>query len=228
MFIRGRKDLLKFIKRKGYGETKQIESQAASSELSEEEPRFDEVIEQNRCFKQVNRDISDKLKYFEEQVNDISNKNDQLQKQIQKKEQTEVFLKRLITKMSKVYGFDNIKTLIESVRAEMQKEGKENTEAVPALREEESINVKEDMNFYENLFSRKVSTASTVADMSELTLYPFQGSHSASDQTNLWPDEANKLSFLPKRVDSDFGISSLHSVNHGSFFNKDMSCFNFN
>jgi hypothetical protein len=171
----------------------------------------------------VNKDISDKLKYLEDQIQEISNKNDELQKQIQKKDQTESFLKRLVTKVSKVYGFENIKSLIDSVRSEIQ----DAPERVPPSQGVSgNSGALEDIEFYESLFSRKASTASTQADTSDLNFYPIfeekppmsrlSDSHPQADPHGIWQDESHKLSFLP-RVDSDFGIGGLNAKTNFAF-----------
>lgn len=79
----------------------------------------------------------------------------------------EIFLKRLVTEVAGLYGFENIKTLALNAHNELKK--KNNRDGLDTLIDK---GVKEYM-YYKNSFSRKTSTLSTSSNASETIFYPF-------------------------------------------------------
>jgi hypothetical protein len=118
MFLKGRMDLLKLVKRKN-NSGNQTERVSLRVEPSVDTSRdFDELIGQNMCLKKVHQDMNEKIKTLEGALKDLSSENQTLQVQYRKKKQNEEILKQVITKVAKIYGAIPIKEIVDSISSQ--------------------------------------------------------------------------------------------------------------
>jgi hypothetical protein len=117
MFKRGQKGLLKYIKRKGSEKfpAAQQDSTVIPFYGQEEEPSYEELIRQNSYLKKVHQDLSEHVQNVEKNIVNLTQQNNLLQNKYEKKSQNEDLLKKIVKKLTVVYGDETIKTIFHSV-----------------------------------------------------------------------------------------------------------------
>jgi hypothetical protein len=122
MFKRGQKGLLKYIKRKGSDKfpLSQQDSTVIPFYGQEEDPSYEELIRQNSYLKKVHQDLSEHVQNVEKNIMDLTQQNKYLQTKYEKKSQNEDLLKKIVKRLSVVYGDETIKTIFQSVMQEVQ------------------------------------------------------------------------------------------------------------
>jgi hypothetical protein len=121
MFKRGQKGLLKYIKRKGSDKfpLSQQDSTVIPFYGQEEDPSYEELIRQNSYLKKVHQDLSEHVQNVEKNIMDLTQQNKYLETKYEKKSQNEDLLKKIVKRLSVVYGDETIKTIFQSVMQEV-------------------------------------------------------------------------------------------------------------
>jgi len=122
MFKRGQKGLLRYIKRKGSDKfpAAQQDSTVIPFYGQEEDPSYEELIRQNSYLKKVHQDLSEHVQNVEKNIVDLTQQNNFLQTKFEKKSQNEDLLKRIVKKLTVVYGDETIKTVFHSVMQDVR------------------------------------------------------------------------------------------------------------
>jgi len=122
MFKRGQKGLLRYIKRKGSDKfpSDQQDSTGVPFYGQEEDPSYEELIRQNSYLKKVHQDLSEHVQNIEKNIVDLTQQNNFLQSKYEKKSENEDLLKRIVKKLTVVYGDETIKTVFHSVVQEVR------------------------------------------------------------------------------------------------------------
>eukprot|EP00331_Platyophrya_macrostoma_P028447 CAMPEP_0176443562 /NCGR_PEP_ID=MMETSP0127-20121128/22511_1 /TAXON_ID=938130 /ORGANISM="Platyophrya macrostoma, Strain WH" /LENGTH=354 /DNA_ID=CAMNT_0017828843 /DNA_START=59 /DNA_END=1123 /DNA_ORIENTATION=- len=121
MFKRGQKGLLKYIKRKGSDKFQTASQDSAVIPFygQEEDPSYEELIRQNSYLKKVHQDLSEHVQNVEKNILDLTQQNKHLQSKYDKKKQNEDLLKKIVQRLTVVYGDEAIKSIFHAVVQEI-------------------------------------------------------------------------------------------------------------
>ena len=178
MFKKGQKGLLKYIKRKGSDKfpLSQQDSTVVPFYGQEEDPSYEELIRQNTYLKKVHQDLSEHVQNVEKNIMDLTQQNKYLRSKYEKKSQNEELLKKIVKRLSAVYGDESIKAIFQSVLQEIrapQAECKGFSIHEPELQPEMELQAP-----YSELPQRNVSYTSASTE-------PYMFSESTGDQRTI-------------------------------------------
>jgi hypothetical protein len=121
MFKRGQKGLLRYIKRKGSDKFQAASENSATVPFygQEEESSLEELVRQNSYLKKVHQDLSEHVQNVEKNIVDLTQHNQHLQSKYDKKKQNEDLLKKIVQRLTVVYGDEAIKNVFHTVVQEI-------------------------------------------------------------------------------------------------------------